>query len=151
MYKRICNFVFLFVFACGAYVCAKEISLQESDTGKSFSVEVGDTLNIMLEGNPSTGYTWDTTLIDKEVLSLIEKSFTPSSTFVGAGGVFSFKVLVMSKGKSDLHMRYTRLWEKDVLPVKTFDITVSVEPSPISGVARETKGFAYPKLALGNV
>lgn len=127
MYSRFFSFVFLSVFACGAYVCAKEITLQESDTGKSYSVAVGDTLIITLVGNPTTGYTWDTTLIDKEVLSMIEKSFTPSSTLVGAGGVFSFKVLAISKGSSDLHMRYARLWEKDVPPAKTFDITVSVE------------------------
>ena len=108
-------------------VSARDLTATEADNGKSFNLAIDDTLNVTLEGNPTTGFTWEVTSENPAVVHKVAQSYTSSSNLTGAGGTFTFTFRAASEGSSNLHFVYARPWEKNTEPAKTFDLTISVD------------------------
>ena len=106
----------------------KEVKLTEKDAGKSVAVANGGTLEVTLEGNPTTGYTWEVESVDDKVLKLeSEPDFEADSDAVGAGGMMTLKFKAEGAGKTDLKLVYHRSWEEDEAPAETFEVSVTVK------------------------
>ena len=111
------------------------IQVYQTDAGRSLSMEPGDTLEIVLDGNPTTGYQWTVQPWDTEVIKETEKpAYKSGSNAIGAGGQFIFHFTAHAPGQTCLKFIYSRPFEKDVPPVKTFqaDIVVSKSTVPYS-------------------
>ncbi len=118
-------FFFAFIAACGA-PSARTITEQEA--GKTIEVSKGETITILLEGNPTTGYTWELASGDLSILKQVgEPAFTPDSQAAGSGGKVSLKFEAVATGKGVLQLVYHRPFEKDEPPVRTFEATVVVK------------------------
>jgi inhibitor of cysteine peptidase len=104
-----------------------QIQLSEKDNGQTIKLVKGDTLEIMLKGNPTTGYGWSIDLIDKSVIQMVEENYKiDNERVVGSGGVYSFLFEVVAPGDTTLRLIYSRPFEKDVPPVEVFEIKVEV-------------------------
>ncbi|MDI6800192.1 MAG: protease inhibitor I42 family protein [Actinomycetota bacterium] len=67
----------LFLVSC-ASSSAKKVSINEKDAGSKVELSKGDILKVTLEGNPSTGFSWETENLDEASLKLIyHRSFEP--------------------------------------------------------------------------
>lgn len=108
------------------------LKLSESDNGKAFSVKTGDTIEVAIAGNPTTGYEWvaDLSAEDAAVLELVGTPvFASDATdedVVGAGGVYTFTFKAKAAGQATLRLVYERSFE-DVEPIQTFEAAVTVE------------------------
>jgi inhibitor of cysteine peptidase len=99
----------------------------EKDSGKTVELRVGDTLIADLPGNPSTGYSWETVSVDGSILQRSGESvFIPDSNMTGAPGKISLRFKASGAGKTALKLAYRRVWEKEVPPLKTFELNVEV-------------------------
>ncbi len=99
-----------------------------SDAGKTIGLNVGDTLEVTLEGNPTTGYNWEATSLDTSILKQVgEPAFTPSSTAIGSGGQVTLRFEAVGSGQTTLHLDYHRSFEPGVAPLQTFEVTVQVD------------------------
>ena len=106
----------------------KEVKVTEKEAGESVEVAKGGTLEITLEGNPTTGYTWEVESVDDKVLKLEgEPAFEAASEAVGAGGMMTLKFTAEGAGKTDLKLVYHRSWEEDEDPAETFEVSVTVK------------------------
>ena len=110
---------------------AADVHLTELDAGrKRLSLRLGDTLEVTLHSNPSTGYTWEDQWSREGILkSRSEKHYEPLKTekpSIGGGGVENFLYLATGGGTTTLTFSYLRPWEKSVSPAKliTWDIIV---------------------------
>lgn len=103
------------------------VTLGAKDDGRTITLKSGGTLIIELEGNPTTGFSWEVQAVDDAVLAPQgDPQYTASETgLVGSGGVFTFTFKAASKGETTLQLVYHRSWEK-VAPADTFDVTVVV-------------------------
>ncbi len=112
--------------------CCRECSMGskkviEKDSGKTVELRVGDTLIADLPGNPSTGYSWETVSVDGSILQRSGESvFIPDSNMTGAPGKISLRFKASGAGKTALKLAYRRVWEKEVPPLKTFELNVEV-------------------------
>lgn len=105
----------------------KTITLKESQAGSQALLRAGDTLEVNLEGNPTTGYTWSAAGFDAAILKpLGEPEFHPASSALGAGGTVTYRFEAAGAGQTTLTMIYSRPFEKGVPPLKTFMVNVSV-------------------------
>jgi predicted secreted protein len=69
---------------CGSAAGGQTIKLTEADAGKSVDLAPGDTLEIALAGNPTTGYNWEVESVDSAILRQVgEPQFEADSTAVG--------------------------------------------------------------------
>ncbi len=120
-----CLAVLLALTACGPAT----VTLTASDSGGQIKVKTGDLIVIQLEGNPSTGYAWETRDLDAAMFELVgEPEFkSDSPDLIGAGGTLTLTFKALKAGTATLNLVYHRPWETDVEPLDTFSITVTVE------------------------
>jgi inhibitor of cysteine peptidase len=118
---------------CGssANAAGGTLKVGEADNGKSFTVKVGDTIQVIIAGNPTTGHSWAAAMTDKDA-ALIEQVGEPEYTtetqesIVGAGGVYKFTFKATAKGEALLKLAYARPWE-NVAPEQTFAVTLTIK------------------------
>ena len=99
--------------------------------GGEQSVEAlpGYSQEIHLPGNPTTGYCWELASLEPEGIlkSAGDPTFTPVATDrVGAPGTFFFRFAIVAPGAAVLKLVYRRSWEKDVEPLYTATLHVTV-------------------------
>ena len=97
----------------------------EKDSGKTIEMRVGSSILVDLPGNPTTGYMWEVSSMDRAVLQKIgDHKFSTNSNVIGAPGKVSMRFRVIGAGKTELVLAYRRSWEKNVAPAKTFSVDV---------------------------
>ena len=109
------------------------IKITDADNGKTVAVKTGDTVQVILEGNPTTGYQWTATLTDKDKAiaqqqgdaAYVQQS--TDSSVVGAGGTYTFTFKAVAAGQATLTFAYARSFDKGVAPAKTFTVTLTVK------------------------
>ena len=116
---------------CGSQANATPgpLRLGEVDNGKAYTVKVGDTIEVVIPGNLTTGFGWTAALTEKDatlVQQVGKPAYATDSTLVGSGGTFTLTFKAMAKGEAILKLVYVRPWET-VVPEKTFSATVTVE------------------------
>jgi len=119
------------VAGCGspADAASGPLKLGEADNGKAYTVKVGDTIEVIIPGNMTTGFSWAAALAEKDaaLLQLVgEPAYATDSTAVGSGGTFTLTFKAMAKGEALLKLVYARPWES-AAPERTFSATVTVE------------------------
>jgi inhibitor of cysteine peptidase len=83
---------------------------------------------LILNGNPSTGYTWDVGFYVHPVIEPTgEPEYQSDSNLVGAGGTYTFRFLATGEGEAKLAMTYHRPLDKDAPIFKTCEVTVTVK------------------------
>lgn len=108
------------------------LRLTEADNGKSFTVKPGDTIEVVIAGNPTTGYDWTAVQGDASA-ALLEQVGDPvyaaessDENLVGGGGTYTFTFKALKSGEASLDLAYARDWE-DVDPIQTFSVTVTIK------------------------
>jgi len=106
------------------------VALGAEDDGSEVELAAGQVLEVTLESNPTTGYGWEVSEVDGAVLAQVgEAEFQEApregEPVVGAGGVQTFR-FTASPGETTLTLVYRRAWEKDVDPLETFTVQVTV-------------------------
>lgn len=103
------------------------VTVGSQDDGGTVELGVGDTLEVVLDGNPTTGFLWDVLGgLDGALGSLGEPGFVADSGLIGAGGVFILRFSALAAGETTLELGYRRPFETGVDPVETFSLTVVV-------------------------
>ncbi|MBN1630348.1 MAG: protease inhibitor I42 family protein [Thermoleophilia bacterium] len=128
-----------------APVGAATLTLDEEDNGTTVAVKPGDTIDVILEGNPTTGYGWSVDLSDEDAAILEqvgEPSYVPDSGLIGAGGTYTFTFRALAAGDATLALHYSRVWES-VPPLETFSVTVAVAPTPAAGDVTPLEGTSW--------
>lgn len=126
--RVITSFLFLvsLLAACGVPSSSRTITEQEA--GKTIEISKGETITVLLEGNPTTGYTWELASKDLSILKQVgEPAFTPDSQTAGSGGKVSLKFEAVTVGQGILQLVYHRSFEPDEPPVRTFEAIVVVK------------------------
>ena len=101
--------------------------IDDKSAGRSVEMRAGGTLDVSLEGNPTTGYMWEAASVDSAVLKQVgEREFTSNSQALGAGGNVRFRFRAVAPGQTRLKLIYHRPFEKNVPPEKTFEVNVVV-------------------------
>jgi inhibitor of cysteine peptidase len=116
----------LFAGACTA--SPSEAVVTEANNGQGVQVSSGQVLSVSLTANPSTGYSWEVSAINAEILQQMgDPEFKSDSTLVGAPGKQLIRFKVVAKGEGKLELVYHRPWEKNTPPVSTFSINVTAQ------------------------
>jgi len=101
----------------------------KTDSGTTCELRAGESFEVRLAENPTTGYTWAVLKIPEGLLRLETESLETEPAdprIAGRGGtkVFVFKTLQPGSGELDLRLR--RPWEKDVF-IDSFMLNFTVK------------------------
>jgi len=104
------------------------VKLSGKDLGQTVEMTVGGVLDIILEGNPTTGYVWAVASVDEKILKQVGKTeFTPARKARGSGGSVVMRFEAAKVGKTRLNLIYHRPFEKNKPPIKTFEVKIIVQ------------------------
>ncbi len=111
----------------------KVIMLDMLDNGTTVQTQAGDRLIVVLLADPTTGYDWQATIDDTNVLSQAQEKFVPtnagdsSSGTVGVGGTDVFEFDTINDGTTTLTLQLLQAGQPSSVPASsTFKITVQV-------------------------
>ena len=91
---------------------------------ESMSMDVGETVKMKIESNPTTGYQW-TTKVESEFIDVVKEDYVSNSDLIGAGGIQEFDFKALKAGKTIIVMNYGRSWEPN--PINTYSISVTIK------------------------
>jgi len=86
------------------------------------------TVEINLEGNPTTGYTWEYNIDVDGIIKEDSNQYKPkhaTSGLVGSGGTYTWKFSSLKEGTAEITFKYLRPWEKEITKTKTYSCTVN--------------------------
>jgi inhibitor of cysteine peptidase len=100
--------------------------LNASDNNTAINATTGEFLIVTLEGNPTTGYTWEVEELNEQVLQQVGDIVSvPESDLMGAPSMQIATFEVVGAGNATIKMVYHRPRETDVEPVDTFTLNVT--------------------------
>jgi inhibitor of cysteine peptidase len=100
--------------------------LDESSNGQVVEIPIGETIEIHLPENPTTGFRWRLTGDGSPACNLIRDDFRAPSGPPGKGGIHAWTFEAMRAGNCDIELRYRRRWETRSDHERTFTIHVRV-------------------------
>ena len=105
------------------------VTITAPDANGTVELAAGGVLDVVLESNPTTGYSWTVQEIDESVLVQEgEPEFmTHDESVVGSPGDQTTRFRAVAPGETPLLMYYHKAWEEGVEPVDTYEVTVVVE------------------------
>ncbi len=109
--------------------CDRAVRVGDDDNGGSVTLAAGETLELVLESNPTTGYSWrvlDVPVCLEQQGDAEYDSDAPPG-MMGAGGEETWLFTVVEPGEGTLALEYIRPWEEESEPAGTFEIEVVVE------------------------
>jgi predicted secreted protein len=106
------------------------ITVVSGQTGGQVSLKVGAVLEVRLEANHTTGYSWIAAPVANPVLmrqGAAKYEEHASGGKAGLGGVEVWRFKAEKAGRQGLQFEYRRPWEKSAPPAKIVTYSVSVE------------------------
>lgn len=99
-----------------------------TDPLQTIQVTVGETFSIVLDSNPTTGYTWQRQdKADDSAVAFTGSRFVAARTgLAGTGGREHMTFKATAPGTEKLTFHYLRPWEKNTKPARTMVFTVTV-------------------------
>lgn len=104
--------------------CSTQRTLTLDDNGAQIELGRGEKFELVLPGNPSTGYIWVLAEVSP-TLETAEPDFRPESTLVGAPGEYTFLFTAAEPGTVLLVLTYERPFE-EAEPIDTFELEITV-------------------------
>jgi predicted secreted protein len=122
---------------------AGSVQLTQKDSGKQVTVSPGGTLEIALDQNASTGYSWQLLSVNDGILRLLSNTPTGGSPLPGAPSKETFKFQAVGSGLSTVvRIGYKQWWNAQVEPETVFEVIVVVPGTPVLPTPRPTQAGA---------
>ena len=102
------------------------LQIDKTQNGEDREVSVGESFEVRLAENPTTGYRWFLNAMGQPALTVENDLFEPSTAAVGGGGIRRWQFRAAHAGIASLVLDNKREWE--ALAVDTFRLTVHVRP-----------------------
>ena len=85
---------------------------------------IGSIGRVMLNGNPTTGYTWHYTIENNEIVDLDAQDYVVDTGLTGAGGSYIWDFKALKDGETEITFEYYRDWEGAETATKTVSYLV---------------------------
>lgn len=103
------------------------IVVSECDDGTHVRAHVGDTIEVHLSENASTGYRWALDDGDARIFELSGSGADYPGGLIGAGGEALFRITIRSPGTATLRLKYWRHWEGEPGVRKRFTVDIEAK------------------------
>lgn len=108
-----------------------QVQINQAHNGVQKELARGQIMLVTLDSNSATGYSWQVAEVNPAVLRPSgDAEYKPQSASdpprVGAGGTATFRFEAANAGATTLKLVYRRSWEKDIAPLLTYTVPVTV-------------------------
>jgi inhibitor of cysteine peptidase len=100
--------------------------LTEADTDTIRVVQLGESVELRLPENPSTGYRWSIDIAPPEAAAVTASHWSPAGAGVGAAGTREFLITIKEAGKVTLRAKLWREWQGEGSVIQRREFTLQV-------------------------
>jgi inhibitor of cysteine peptidase len=104
------------------------LQISQSQNGQAISIKEGDTVELCLPENPSTGYRWTVDALDEAHVTVDETGFR-SRGAAGSGGDACWRLRATGPGDTTVALKRWRPFEGNRSIVERFAITLHITSS----------------------
>jgi inhibitor of cysteine peptidase len=104
------------------------LSLVERDGGRTIDIRSGETVQITLPENATTGYRWAIDHYNEEFIDALASEPRYPSKSIGAGGEVAFIFQAKKTGTGEIVLKQWRHWEGDASVIARFRVRLNVQP-----------------------
>ena len=98
-------------------------TLTMNDNKKTVTVQKGDTIEIELDENMTTGFNWDIDKADENICELVASEYQlPANSAMGGGGVRTMIFRVKNTGTASIRLKNWQRWSGSIY--QNFEVTV---------------------------
>lgn len=90
-------------------------------------LNVGETYQVALAENPSTGYQWEYEPTDLAHVSINKIHLPIKRNVIGQTHEILFEITALQQGHEVITFKYCRAWEKDIEPINSKKITIKIK------------------------
>lgn len=108
-------------------VSAPVMIATDSDNGKSLRIKKGDTIELRLEAQMSTGFGWEIRSINGLSQKGKIKIITETTDKTGGKDIQDIIFSADQKGEGNIEMIYVQPWQKKNNPEKIFRLDITIE------------------------
>lgn len=101
-------------------------SLTEADADTIRIVHLGDSVELLLPENPSTGYLWSIDIAPPEAAAVAASHWSAAGAGVGAAGTREFVITIKEHGKMTLRAKLWREWQGEGSVTQRREFTLQV-------------------------
>ncbi len=102
------------------------VVLDDGDSLSEVALDVGDQLDVQLESNPTTGYSWELGPLP-DGLQLVSSDFEePGGSVVGASGTQVFVFDAVGPGDGILRFEYVRVFDDPVVAARIVEYVLTI-------------------------
>ncbi len=102
--------------------------LVETDNNRTIDLPVGETLQITLPENATTGFRWAIESSDSDIVEALGSEPHYAGKAIGSGGEVAFTFRTKKAGSGEIVLKQWRQWEGDSSIVSRFRVRVNVRP-----------------------
>ena len=102
--------------------------LTQRDTDRTVEIHLGDSVQICLPENATTGFRWAIDRYDEEYLEVVATESHYPENALGSGGVVSFVFRGKKVGTGEIVLKNWRHWEGDSSVTNRFGLRLRIEP-----------------------
>ena len=103
------------------------VQVDQSSNNKEVNLAAGQTLEIALAENPTTGFRWELKAAGGPACAARGDTLDAPAAGVGKSSTRRWRFEAVGKGTGTIELVYRRAWEQDKPPAETFRLTVRVE------------------------
>jgi predicted secreted protein len=102
--------------------------MQVQDNGKAIRVHAGEVIELALEEQAGTGYTWEFDKLDEKHFQVVqtETKSLAAQPLVGGPVLKVWRLKTKAPGEAKLSLDYLRPWEGRAKAVKHFEVKVHI-------------------------
>jgi inhibitor of cysteine peptidase len=123
------------IYFSGAVFCseAEKVSktmllLLEADNDRTVDIRLGETVQVRLPENATTGYRWSIDREDEEFIEVLGSEPHYPAGAVGSGGEVTFVFRGRKIGTGEVGLKYWRSWQGDSSIASRFRVRFNVHP-----------------------
>jgi predicted secreted protein len=103
------------------------LTIDETSNGQKLDAVLGQTVEICLIENPTTGFRWRLAQAGGPVGTLLRDAFEPGQHAPGQPGIHRWQFQVATAGSGLVRFVYRRSWEDDAAATRVFTVTLRVK------------------------
>ncbi|WP_201092540.1 protease inhibitor I42 family protein [Thiocystis minor] len=104
------------------------VQITEEQNGGLVALAPMDELQVLIEGNPTTGFGWLADHLEEAMLQPVGVPvFLPYSDLAGSGGNFMLTFRALKPGATRLRLLYRRPFEPDRPPERLYEVAIEIQ------------------------
>jgi inhibitor of cysteine peptidase len=104
------------------------LSLLEVDNDRTWDIRLGETVQVTLPENATTGYRWSIDRVDEEFVKVLGSEPRHTANAIGSGGEIAFTFQGIKVGTGEIALKHWRPWEGDSSVTARFRARFNVQP-----------------------